>query len=69
MDDADRAQSDTDLYLDREIQAARALIPPTPRTECLDCCEDLEPHRQAWGLCIACKAKRERRDRMRATGA
>ena len=61
MDDADLAEIEIERALERSIEATRALLPSRPRETCIDCGEDLEPHRQTWGICIDCKMKRERR--------
>jgi hypothetical protein len=65
MDVADHAQQQIEANLTREIEATRALIPTVSRTHCVDCDDELSEHRQIWGICIACKEKRETRDRRR----
>lgn len=65
MDDADIADREIQRELERGISLVCARIPQESRRYCVDCGEDLEPHRQPWGICIECKQIREDQTRMR----
>ena len=57
-DNADFAGDLVDEWTNRNIQA-RAQY--TPAEECVDCGEDLDPHRVPYGRCICCAGNLERR--------
>jgi RNase P subunit RPR2 len=66
VDDADRAQ----VAIERGIASALAnhQQPTAWRLTCRDCEEPLMPHRQQYGICVDCQAKRELNSRLNATG-
>ncbi|UXY13833.1 hypothetical protein N8I74_10915 [Chitiniphilus purpureus] len=61
----------SDIASDLEIAARNAAIATESitikryRLDCIDCGEDLPPHRVEPGICVDCLTAREHRDKMR----
>ena len=58
MDDADLAEERMERDLELAVQAARG-VQPQYALHCDDCGEPLAAHRQPYGRCVRCQAKRE----------
>ncbi|XZG71699.1 hypothetical protein ACTSKR_07545 [Chitinibacteraceae bacterium HSL-7] len=62
-DQFERASDLEQAMRDAALANQRAASQTQFRTECPDCEEPLEPHRQPYGICVPCKQDRETRDR------
>lgn len=68
VDDADRADLDIARELEAAIAAARG-VKTAPRRSCRVCDEQLQVHRQPYGICWACQDRAEAHQRHTRAGA
>ncbi|WP_148715019.1 TraR/DksA family transcriptional regulator [Chitinolyticbacter meiyuanensis] len=64
MDQYDRASELEQAEREAAIANARNAT-KLYRSDCIDCGDDLEPHRLEYGICVPCKATREHQDKQR----
>ncbi|XZG69272.1 hypothetical protein ACTSKR_11470 [Chitinibacteraceae bacterium HSL-7] len=64
-DDFDRASDIEQAQRDAALAAVQAAASKKLfRADCVECGDDLEPHRQPYGICVPCKSRQERRAKL-----